>query len=239
MDQERNNGWAEGVHPEDLGYCLDIWTSNFATKSPFVMDYRLRRHDGEYRWIRDYGRPFNDVGGEFGGYIGACYDITETVELTEQLEHLASHDALTGLPNRRSFEGEVKAAIAMANRGIPSSLLYADVDRFKVCNDTHGHAFGDQVLQEIAAALRASVREVDFVARLGGDEFGLILRPGGPQSPDEVSARIKDAVRTIGQDHGVDIGMSVGTAPVVSGSDFDEIVHAADQKMYAEKRSGG
>jgi len=235
LEQEIGNGWAEGVHPEDLGYCTDIWQKNFATQTPFVMDYRLRQHDGEYRWIRDYGRPFNDMSGEFGGYIGVCYDITETVELTAQLEYLAAHDSLTGLPNRRSFEAEVSNALAMANRGIPSWLMYADVDRFKTCNDTNGHTFGDRVLQEIAQALRASVREVDFVARVGGDEFGLLLRSGGPESVDEATSRIKEAVRAIGEKLGVDIGMSVGATPVAAGANFDKIVQTADQKMYEDK----
>ncbi len=77
LEEELGEGWAAGVHPNDLEGCLKTYRESFAARTPFVMEYRLRRHDGEYRWIVDHGRPFRDPEGEFAGYIGACYDITE------------------------------------------------------------------------------------------------------------------------------------------------------------------
>lgn len=80
LEQEQGNGWAEGVHPEDMERCLKIYTGSFARREIFEMEYRLRRHDGAYRWLFDRGVPFLGPTGEFAGYIGSCIDITERVE---------------------------------------------------------------------------------------------------------------------------------------------------------------
>jgi len=79
IEQELGNGWAEGVHSQDLERCLEIYLSSFAKRAVFEMEYRLRRHDGEYRWIFDRGVPFEDEEGNFCGYTGSCIDITESV----------------------------------------------------------------------------------------------------------------------------------------------------------------
>ena len=85
--QELGDGWAEGVHPADFNRCLDIYLSSFAKQEIFEMEYRLRRHDGVYRWIFDRGVPFRDPDGNFGGYTGSCIDITESVEARKVIEH--------------------------------------------------------------------------------------------------------------------------------------------------------
>ena len=85
MDQEMGNGWTEGVHPDDLVRYLEIYVGSFDEQKPFQMEYRLRRHDGEYRWILDSGTPRYDVGGDFAGYIGSCTDITENKRAQEAL----------------------------------------------------------------------------------------------------------------------------------------------------------
>lgn len=235
MEQEYGAGWAEGVHPDDLDRCVDIWLSNFSTQSAFVMDYRLMRHDGEYRWIRDYGRPFKDPNGEFAGYIGACYDVTDMRNYGDQMEYLATHDVLTGLPNRRAFDGAVTEAIEYANRGRQAYVLFADIDRFKRCNDERGHAFGDQILQEVGQGIASQVRAIDFVARVGGDEFGVVLRDDGLDDLEVVVERLQDAVRDIARLHGVDIGLSVGSAKVEQGVSYDDVLTEADRNMYANK----
>lgn len=85
MAQEFGNGWAEGIHPEDFNRCLEIYQSAFAQRVVFQMEYRLKRHDGVYRWILDRGTPFNDPRGGFAGYIGSCIDINDQIEAQEAL----------------------------------------------------------------------------------------------------------------------------------------------------------
>jgi PAS domain S-box-containing protein len=80
LEQEKGNGWAEGVHPEDFNRCLEIYLGAFRKREAFEMEYRLRRSDGTYRWIFDRGVPFNDADGQFAGYIGSCIDVTDRVE---------------------------------------------------------------------------------------------------------------------------------------------------------------
>lgn len=100
MEQEYGNGWAEGVHPDDLDRCFEIYTTSFDQRKFFSMEYRLRNSSGDYRWILDYGRPFYDLDGTFLGYIGSCYDITENKKNIERLKELSITDPLTHVYNR-------------------------------------------------------------------------------------------------------------------------------------------
>jgi len=86
LEQEQGNGWVQGVHPEDLDHCVNHYLSNFNSRNTFEMEYRLKRHDGVYRWIFDRGSPFFDVKGSFGGFIGSCIDVTDRVEAQEALK---------------------------------------------------------------------------------------------------------------------------------------------------------
>lgn len=104
MEMERGDGWAEGVHPQDLDRCIKIYRRAFARRRTFRMDYRLRRHDGEYRWIHDVGTPFNDLDGAFAGFIGYCFDITETREAAEKLR-----EAMDMMANANRIKSEFLA----------------------------------------------------------------------------------------------------------------------------------
>jgi PAS domain S-box-containing protein len=95
LEQEYGNGWAEGVHPDDFDTCLKIYTTSFARREVFEMEYRLRRHDGAWRWIFDRGVPFNDDSGQFAGYIGSCVDISDRKEAQEALKLAQAHELKT------------------------------------------------------------------------------------------------------------------------------------------------
>lgn len=178
-----------------------------------------------------------------GGFITVMTDITELE--TEKMElHLAStQDALTKLPNRRHFDDEMDKFLALVRRTqATGALIMFDLDGFKAVNDLHGHPVGDDVLINVAGAVRDSIREVDLGARLGGDEFAVIIR--GLSSVDEahaaveqVDARLREAVQA------VDIDPKVNTsagAKIIGPQEAPkaDIVEAADAALYKAKEAG-
>ena len=94
MAQELGNGWAEGVHQDDFDRCLEIYTTSFKAQRVFEMEYRLRRHDGDYRWLFDRGVPFQDDQGQFAGFIGSCVDVHDRVEAQRELDHVRKEQLL-------------------------------------------------------------------------------------------------------------------------------------------------
>lgn len=159
------------------------------------------------------------------------------------LFHRATHDSLTGLPNRALFADRLHAALARLSReGTSLGLLSVDLDGFKAVNDQHGHAAGDAVLVAVARAVERCARQGDTVARLGGDEFGVLLAPPVQQADlERIAARIRDAVRRpVHHDrHALQVGASLGgvLAPQ-EGTAPEALLHLADQRMYAAKRQG-
>lgn len=176
-------------------------------------------------------------------------EIAERELMEAMVRHQAHHDALTGLPNRILFHDRLHGAIQRANRRHSQfALACIDIDGFKHVNDSHGHAAGDALLQEIAARLSAHLRSNDTVARLGGDEFALVLEDiGDPQLALQLCGKLcvalgePYALSVNGQLVEVRIGASIGIAPCPpdAAPDADEqLLHAADRAMYAAKRSG-
>jgi diguanylate cyclase (GGDEF)-like protein len=160
-----------------------------------------------------------------------------------EIAHLASHDALTGLPNRTLFRDELKRRIANCSRqGERVAVLCLDLDRFKPVNDTLGHAAGDELLQQVARRIASCIKAGDLAARLGGDEFGVIQ----PRVEDEgdVSALAERIVQSLSvpydvAGHRVTVGVSVGIAiGAGANSTCDELVHQADLALYRVKGDG-
>ena len=175
-------------------------------------------------------------------------EVEERKRQEELARHLASHDALTGLPNRVLFMDRLAGAMLRAERqGTSCALCYMDLDDFKPVNDRYGHHAGDALLKAFAARLRDGVRKEDTAARLGGDEFAVVLEQPVIASDaqaklESLVLRLQEPYRLQLQDHGeveVRIGASVGIAlhPGHGGA-VDDLVRAADRAMYAAKGQG-
>ena len=171
------------------------------------------------------------------------HDVTELRGLHRQMSYQATHDALTGLVNRREFERRLEEAVEAARRGEATHMLcYLDLDRFKIVNDSSGHLAGDTMLREVAKLLREAVRDSDTVARLGGDEFGMLL-VGCPldkarQIADDV-CRAVAAYRFVWHDRVFNIGVSIGLIEIgrEAGS-VEQLLAAADSACYVAKKEG-
>jgi diguanylate cyclase (GGDEF)-like protein/PAS domain S-box-containing protein len=180
---------------------------------------------------------------EGGGLVCVVRDITERTYAEEQIKHLAYHDALSGLPNRLLFKDRLTVAISHAQRERSRlAVLFLDLDRFKVINDSLGHNIGDQLLQAVAGRVQSCVRESDTVARLGGDEF-TVLVPHLPHGEDAalVAQKIIDAVRYPFQIEGREFFMttSIGISLYPDdGVDAETLIKNSDTAMYQAKEQG-
>ncbi|MCU1244227.1 MAG: sensor diguanylate cyclase/phosphodiesterase, partial [Acidobacteria bacterium] len=178
-----------------------------------------------------------------GGVVCVVRDITERTYAEEQIKHLAYHDALTGLPNRLLFKDRLTVALSHAQRERTRlAILFLDLDRFKVINDSLGHNIGDQLLQAVAARVSSCVRESDTVARLGGDEFTLLL-PNLLRSDDAapIAQKILEAVRypfhIEGREFFITTSIGISLYPE-DGTDAETLIKNADTAMYQAKEQG-
>ena len=160
----------------------------------------------------------------------------------QQLVHLAHHDVLTGLPNRMLLNERLEQALQLANRGQGFAVLYLDLDRFKIINDTLGHTIGDELLKAVAERLRGCIRETDTVARMGGDEFAIVQAMSKqPQDATALAQRIHEAIKAPFdlKDHQVVIDTSTGiTVAPDDGTDADQLLKNADLALYRAKKDG-
>lgn len=213
----------------------------FALGQDYITEVRLRRKDGEDIWVHLQGTPLTARPGEA---LWMMTDITSQHRYKEQVEHIAFHDALTGLPNRLLLADRVRQAIASAQRaGLRVALAYVDLDGFKAVNDIYGHEAGDYLLRELARRMSACVRAEDTVARLGGDEFVLVLHVAtGQEACDAVLRRVlEEASRPVEICEGTmaSVGCSIGVAIwPLDGADASALLAAADAAMYVAKRAG-
>lgn len=243
-----NRWWREKVHPEDLEKLIRK-EQLLKTRDFLILSYRLRREGGDYLWIEERLRILKDHEGEVLGVVGSWTDVTQQKQLEARLKEaqrellrLATHDPLTGLPNRRLFYDRLELALARARRlGHKVALVFLDVDALKPINDRYGHQEGDRVLVELAKRLKGTVREMDTVARLGGDEFGIILTDIPRECPlVSFWERLKEALERPFRMGGgeVEIGVSFGEAFYPEDGDTsEELLRVADTRMYQRKRS--
>lgn len=217
-----------------------------ATQSRVTVGRRglmISRDGGDERSVELTVTPLKGQKGDLMGTVIVVRDVSELRGLTRQMSYQASHDALTGLVNRREFERRLEEALEVAHANTARHVLcYLDLDRFKVVNDSCGHMAGDNMLREVAALIKETVRDSDTVGRLGGDEFGMLL-VGCPlekarQIADDVVRKVND-YRFVWKDKIFNIGVSVGLVEISRESGApEEIMSAADSACYVAKKRG-
>jgi diguanylate cyclase (GGDEF)-like protein len=194
------------------------------------------------RWLRIDERRTRD-----GGIAGVRTDVTELVQARQQLEHLSSTDALTGVANRRRFDQRLAEEVQRALRhGTPLALLLVDIDHFKLYNDHHGHPEGDRALRAVAAVLAQQARRPgELVARYGGEEFALLLPHADAAGAAAVAERCRTAMATLALPHGHSptaawITLSIGAAlhRGAAREDAAALLQRADTALYAAKAAG-
>ncbi|MBC8137251.1 MAG: EAL domain-containing protein [Fibrella sp.] len=201
------------------------------------------KKDGSPFWVELNIQPIYDANGLPGGWMSVQRDISEQRNAAEQIAHQATHDALTGLPNRTLFDRRLADAVHTAKGSDGQvGILFFDLDRFKQINDTLGHPVGDKLLQEVAQRLRAQLRRTDTVARMGGDEFTVLLPDvAGQEIVEETARQLLEAMDEPfdidGQELFVTASIGLSLAPR-DGTDSATLLKNADTAMYRAKEEG-
>ncbi len=235
--------WLKVIHPEDRDRIKKINHTLLITGS-FNEEYRILRPDREVCWVSNQGRCVYDRDGNLIRIDGIVRDITAQKKAQRQLVHDALHDALTGLPNRSLFMERVEQAIKYSKRHSQSmfAVMFVDLDRFKMINDSLGHLIGDQFLQAIAHLLRSCIRPDDTVARIGGDEFTILIN--NIQDAHEAVTIADRILNKFLQPIELDTNKIFGSASiglVISNQEYelaDDLLRDADIAMYRSKSLG-
>jgi diguanylate cyclase (GGDEF)-like protein/PAS domain S-box-containing protein len=233
------------VHPDDreqYGQDTDrLLASQIAAARG---ERRFLHDDGHVVWVSVSTTLVRDAGAGPLHFLVQAQDVTERRRYEAELRHMADHDALTGLLNRRSFERELERHVDhVARYGPRGAAVLLDVDLFKNVNDTLGHSAGDQLIVKVADALRERVHDNAVIARLGGDEFAVLLPDGGPEDAAELAQELLDAIRQvrISSPSGRlrTVSASIGVAPFDSDRlTGEDVLVNADLAMYEAKEGG-
>jgi diguanylate cyclase (GGDEF)-like protein/PAS domain S-box-containing protein len=254
---EMLTGWTSA---EAMGRPVEDIFQPFQSETETVVPYRLRDclrsgepfhlHDGlsllarngHMREVQDSASPIHAHDGSVVGAVVVFQDVTLLRAIQREIAFSAGHDSLTLLPNRRQFESALEEALELLHlTGAHHTVCFLDIDRFKVVNDTAGHAAGDVLLKSVASLLTRHVRGSDLVARLGGDEFAIILNGCTPELAESTLRKISDAISSLGfvwEDRSFPVSVSIGVAEVTETSDLATVMKQADVACYAAKHNG-
>jgi diguanylate cyclase (GGDEF)-like protein/PAS domain S-box-containing protein len=242
---DSTEAWFSRVHPEDLSDFNAAIGKHIQSETPqFESEHRMLHKDGSYRWMLTRGLAMRNDEGKAYRIAGSQTDITERKRAEEQLLYDAFHDGLTRLPNRALFTDRLDRALERAKRrdDFTIAVLFLDLDRFKVVNDSLGHMTGDQLLIGVARRLEGALRQVDTVARLGGDEFVVLLEDiedinHATQSAERIQAMLRKPFNL--DESEVFTSASIGIAVSTAGySRAEDIIRDADIAMYRAKSMG-
>lgn len=238
------DGWLSRVHPDDVAAFRHAFEPRIDHSGQIRCEYRMRTRDGVELWVLCRGIMLFDGERNAIRAAGSQTDITPRKLSEAALLRNATHDALTGLPNRSLFSDRLEQAVLRArhHQGGACAVLFLNLDHFKTVNDTFGHAAGDRILVELATRLRAAVRDTETAARLGGDEFAVLL----PEIPDDSYAtqtaehiqRLFSAPIEL-SGHRVTVAASIGVKIGRWGQDqLGDFMRDADAAMYRAKEEG-
>ena len=236
--------WELGcVHPDDADAARSLKVAVVDEgRETATSAWRVVRRDGSLRWVETAVRAVPDAEGNPHQVVSVTRDVSERKAAELQLAHQAMHDALTGLPNRTLFRDRLEQALRRARRqegGV--AVLFVDLDRFKLINDSFGHAAGDRLLCDVAARLRSALRPADTIARFGGDELTVLCEDvHGEADARAIARRIATLFDEpfVVEDGEAFMQASIGIALADGGADPDDLLRDADAAMYRAKECG-
>ncbi len=232
------------VPKEDVKGVFKAWNKVYRTGQPLQSyPFTTIRKDGTQIFVENSVSPVRNKEGIVIGFRAVSRDVTQRKQFEQKLADMATHDPLTGLPNRSLLSDRLTMGLALTRRnGTRLSLLMLDLDKFKVINDTMGHAVGDQLLKSVAERLTEVTRKSDTVARVGGDEFVLVLpHIASPGDASKLAQRILDVFQEpfIFDGHNLKITTSIGIAVYPDdGKEIEVLLKCADSAMYQAKEQG-
>lgn len=239
---ESSSSWFGRVHPDDLpGFRHAIEAHLQGQTSSVHHEYRIRQNNGEYTWVLVRGVAEVTTPGELR-MAGSQTDISARKDAEQRLKHTAQHDPLTGLANRMRLDEQMQKSFRKQRKGGDyEALLFIDLDRFKLINDSLGHNVGDRVLVEVALRLRDSLRPTDQLFRFGGDEFIVLLHDlTCNRDAEQISQRILDNLHQPLHMDGrtLVVSASIGIAPLHDHGKALDVLQAADLALYRAKSAG-
>lgn len=244
QDEVIGNSYTKNIHADDIKVVNESLNNAIENGEAYTVEFRRLNDKNEWSWLQAYGTPVLDEQGKFKHMVIVTRDINKQKEYQCKLKHLAMHDPLTNLPNRRHFNEQLTEALTYAKKqSITLALLLLDIDRFKSINDQFGHDIGDKVIQEFGRRLQSVSYDHCTVARLGGDEFAILL-PNLTENETAIDLA-KSVKRIMSQPWDDD-----GTLPIITTSigismpESMEVItehkfmKAADVALYEAKHAG-
>jgi diguanylate cyclase (GGDEF)-like protein len=243
VEQSFDDEILEYIHEDDRERYIQVTETAYERKEKWDIEFRAITQTGKVLYVREIGEPEIDEQGTIIRTFGTLQDITDSKLVEERLSYQASHDALTGLINRREFEKRAERLLSTIKQDKSEhALCFMDLDQFKIVNDTCGHTAGDELLRQLGSVLANTVRYRDTLARLGGDEFGVLMEHCSLDDAHRVAASLQKTVQNFKftwQEHDFKIGVSIGLVPVTSDTtNLTELMKQADAACYMAKDQG-
>lgn len=229
-----------GYHPKE--YFKEMW-KQIGSGHTWEGEVRNRKKDGSIYWVQATIVPFMNEQGRPLKYISIRKEITKQKQLEEEIFHLAYHDPLTNLPNRRMFMNQLRSEIIERNNSKSKlSILFIDLDNFKLINDKWGHDAGDLVIKDAAYKIKEAIRPTDMVARLGGDEFIVLLKDVVDEKDiskyvKQILANFQTPMSTSSQEYSLTCSIGIATYPE-NGDSAEQLITNADNALYHVKGRG-